>query len=590
MEIKRHVIESEERIDESGKVMGLLSASLDITERKRVEEALRKSEKDLKEAQRLGRIGSWDWDATTDTITWSEEYYCIYGFDPKQPPSGYEEHKKAYTPQSAARLDAAVKRNMETGESYELDLELARTEGLSRWITARSETKRDAQGHIIGLRGTAQDITQRKRAEEELHKLNEELEHRVDERTGKLVESQKSLMNMVEELNQAMEALHESKERYRMLVEFSPDGIMVHDTEKFTFANKAASDILGASSPEELIGKTILDIIHPDYKETVIQRLQIEKGGKKVPLIEQKFLRMDGTPIDVEVVAFPIKYEDRIEVHSVVRDITERKKLIDAIKAANVRLIEIDRLKSAFLATMSHELRTPLNSIIGYTGLILMGYSGSINDEQKKQLDMVNTSANHLLSLIVDILDISKIESGQLRIYNAPFMMKTAIDNAVQIVVPLAQTKGLELHVEVSPHVRVIRSDQKRIEQILINLLGNAIKFTEIGEVKLECHVRDDQLITRIIDTGIGIKPENMDRLFKPFLQLDNGLTRRYEGTGLGLSICKKLVEMLGGWIWAESEIGKGSVFTFTLPVKGKQHETKNTHCGQCCAKWPGRI
>ncbi|MCK9386897.1 MAG: PAS domain-containing protein [Sulfuritalea sp.] len=173
--------------DKSGKVRSLLVnvkkisiksgtrlyTCRDITERKQAEEALRKSENDLKEAQRVAHTGSWDWDMATDVITWSEEYYHIYGFDPTQRPPGYAEHLKAYTPESAARLDAAVNRNIQTGESYELDLELARPEGPRGWITARSETRRDAQGHVIGLRGTAQDITERKQAEEDIRRLNE---------------------------------------------------------------------------------------------------------------------------------------------------------------------------------------------------------------------------------------------------------------------------------------------------------------------------------------------------------------------------------------------------------------------------------
>ncbi|MFA4958095.1 MAG: PAS domain S-box protein [Candidatus Methanoperedens sp.] len=410
--------------DSAGKAVKMFGTVQDITERKRTENALRCSETELQESQRVAQVGSWQWIIASDTITWSPGYYRIIGRDLALPPPNYKEHLKMYTQESAGRLEAAVSEAMK-GAPYELDLEMLHPDGLQRFMIARCEAVRDAAGQVVMLRGTLQDITQRKRTEEELKKYRDHLEELVKERTAEL---------------------------------------------------------------------------------------------------------------------------------EIARD----------------RALGSDRLKSAFLATMSHELRTPLNSIIGYTGLILMGYTGSINDEQKKQLDMVNTSANHLLSLIVDILDISKIESGELKIYNTPFMMKTAIGNAIQIVGPLAQTKGLALHVEVSQHVRDITSDQKRIEQILINLLGNAIKFTEKGEVKIECKVSDGMVITRVIDTGIGIKPENMDRLFKPFLQLDNGLTRRYEGTGLGLSICKKLVEMLGGKIWAESEIGKGSVFTFTLPVKGE--------------------
>ncbi|MDY6874767.1 MAG: ATP-binding protein [Chloroflexota bacterium] len=229
---------------------------------------------------------------------------------------------------------------------------------------------------------------------------------------------------------------------------------------------------------------------------------------------------------------------------------------------------EADRCKSAFLASMSHELRTPLNSIIGFIGIILQGLAGPLNSEQEKQLNMVYGSAKHLLALINDVLDISKIEAGQLEIASEPFDVREEIEKVVRTVTPLAEKKGLALVAEVAPEVGQITSDRRRVEQILINLANNAIKFTEKGEVRVECQVSADGLVMRVADTGIGIKPEDMGKLFEPFRQVETGLTRQYEGTGLGLSICKSLVEMLGGEIWAESEWGVGSTFTFTLPIK----------------------
>ncbi len=258
--------------------------------------------------------------------------------------------------------------------------------------------------------------------------------------------------------------------------------------------------------------------------------------------------------------------EELRKYHEHLEELVEKRTAELAV--AKERAEESDRLKSAFLSTMSHELRTPLNSIIGFTGIMLMGIVGELTAEQRKQLIMVKNSANHLLSLINDILDISKIEAGQVEIVTEQFDMREVVEKVVKTVTPLAEEKELALVAEVTPEVGEITSDRRRVEQILLNLINNAVKFTEKGEVRLECQVNDDYLVTHVIDTGIGIKPEDMDKLFEAFQQVDTGLTRRHEGTGLGLSICKKLVEMLGGEIWAESEWGVGSTFTFTLPLK----------------------
>jgi PAS domain S-box-containing protein len=258
-----------------------------------------------------------------------------------------------------------------------------------------------------------------------------------------------------------------------------------------------------------------------------------------------------------------------------------RSELEDRVRLRTAELVlardaaeSADRLKSAFLATMSHELRTPLNSIIGFTGIVLQGLAGPLNDEQAKQLGMVQNSSRHLLALINDVLDISKIEAGQLDIYCAPFPMLPAIEKTVSAILPLAQKKGIAVRTELSPEVGEITSDQRRVEQVLLNLLGNAVKFTDQGEVVVQCRLDHEWIVTTIRDTGIGIDPKHHESIFEPFRQADTGLARKREGTGLGLSICKRLVELLGGFISVESALGEGSTFTVRLPlVWGKTRE-----------------
>jgi signal transduction histidine kinase len=243
----------------------------------------------------------------------------------------------------------------------------------------------------------------------------------------------------------------------------------------------------------------------------------------------------------------------------IVRRTAELATAVEAAQAA-------DRIKSAFLATMSHELRTPLNSIIGFTGIMLQGLAGPLNPEQQKQMTMVQKSSRHLLALINDVLDISKIEAGQLDIALTSFDLSASIEKMVRLVSPLADQKGIHLQVDIAPDVGMITTDQRRLEQVILNLLSNAVKFTEKGHVSVVCRAENDHYFLSLADTGIGMQPEEIIKIFQPFHQIDTGLARKHDGTGLGLSICKKIIDIMGGYIGVESQWGQGSTFTVHIP------------------------
>jgi signal transduction histidine kinase len=261
-----------------------------------------------------------------------------------------------------------------------------------------------------------------------------------------------------------------------------------------------------------------------------------------------------------------------VAVVRAVRDVRTLQQAGIELALARDRAESADRVKSSFLASMSHELRTPLNSIIGFTGLLLQGLPGPLNEEQRKQLGMVRTSAQHLLALINDVLDISKIEAGELRIANAAFDVRAVIERAVASVRGRAQAKGLEIGVQVADGVGPMTGDARRVEQILLNLLSNALKFTDAGRITLSAALLPAEPTVRpmvriaVSDTGRGIRPDDLPRLFRPFEQIDSGLARDHEGTGLGLSISQRLAGLLGGAITVDSRWQQGSVFTLTLP------------------------
>jgi PAS domain S-box-containing protein len=382
--------------------------------------------------------------------------------------------------------------------------------------------------------------------------------------------------------------LRQSEEKYRSIFENSVMGIFRTTPDgRLLSANPAGARMYGYTLQEEVI-QSITDMshqiyVHPEDRERFKEL--IESNGL-VEDFETEHYRKDGNKIWVSMNARVVRdTSDNMLYYEITsQNITEHKRAEEELDTYRLHLEDLvrvrtqelekakeaaeaaDRLKSTFLATMSHELRTPLNSIIGFTGIILRERVGPVNDEQKKQLNMVRNSSQHLLALINDVLDISKIEAGQLQLISEDLDLPQIIEKALQSVRPLAEKKGLELAFEISPEIRTITGDPRRTEQVLLNLLSNAIKFAEKGSVRIVCELDENNIIVHVMDTGIGIKEEDIETIFQTFRQIDTGLNRSHEGTGLGLSISKRLVELMGGELRVTSVWGSGSTFSFSLP------------------------
>lgn len=397
----------------------------------------------------------------------------------------------------------------------------------------------------------------------------------------------------VAERRRAEDALRKTEERYRSTLDTILEGCQLIGFDwRYLYLNPAA-EVQSGKPNSEMLGRKMHDVwpgvenskVYALLRRCMEERVSVH-AETKVEFTNGKKgwfdVRAQPVPEGIFVLSADISERKRAERvlremnESLERKVQQRTRDLDAAKE---RAEAADRVKSAFLATMSHELRTPLNSILGFTGIVLKGMAGPLTDEQTKQLGMVQGSARHLLALINDVLDISKIEAGQLQVRCAPFDLQASIARVTGSVLPLAEKKGLTLSVRGTDDLPAMSSDQRRVEQVLLNLLNNAIKFTERGGVTVTVELRDDftpsgsaearrAVSFRVEDTGIGMRQEDLASLFQPFRQIDSGLQRQHEGTGLGLAICRRLTDLLGGVISVRSTLGQGSSFTAVLPLE----------------------
>ena len=425
-------------------------------------------------------------------------------------------------------------------------------------VRARTLTLDGKRTRVVSIR----DISERKLAEQTLQQAYDELERRVVERTRELADANARLRLEIEE-RKAVEA---TLRKLSLAVEQSPVMVMITDHQGIIeYVNPKFTEILGYSA-EEVLGQTPAILQSGETSPATYRHLweTIRSGREWRGDIQNR--RKSGEIFWERETISPLVDEQGNILHYVAlkEDITEHKRNEQALREAKEQAEQANRAKSEFLANMSHELRTPLNSIIGFTGILKDGMAGEINEEQKRQLEMVYGSARHLLDLINDILDLSKVEAGKVELVLEEFELMPLLEEVRAMMEPLADAKGLALHLAGFVPER-LHSDRGKLRQVLVNLLGNAIKFTERGSVALICQQRQQDILFEVTDTGIGLSKADLDRIFGAFEQVDGRSDREYEGTGLGLAISRRFVEMLGGSISVRSRPGEGSTFQVRL-------------------------
>jgi PAS domain S-box-containing protein len=521
--------------------------------------ATRHNDNLLRMAGAVARFGGWSIDLAEGRVLWSDEVAVIHEMPPGYSPR-LQEGMDFYAPEWREKISEVFGACARYGTPYDEEMEIITARGKRVWVRALGTAIRDESGRVVTVQGAFQDITERVRAERELA---------------------------------------ESEGRYRALFENMTAGFALFEVVEDERGLPADLLVLAANSgferatglrPEQVIGQRLtraLPGIENDAADWIGRYGAVALTGE--PRQFEQYSDLLGKHYLVS--AFPsgakrcaitfvdISEQKRAEqaVRALHEQLRQHAQLLEfrvaertaELEAAKVRAEAADRAKSAFLATMSHELRTPLNAIIGFTEVLLNQAPGPLNDEQEKQLAIVQKSSRHLLSLISDVLDLAKVDAGRLSVARKPFDLREVLEHSGRVFEEEAGRRGLQFALDLrAPQARVV-GDRLRVEQVLNNLLSNALKFTARGavEVRLEAGGEGSFTVT-VADTGVGIRNEDLGKLFRPFGQIETGLPGASEGTGLGLSLAKRLIEAMGGRISVESEWGTGSRFRFTLPAE----------------------
>jgi PAS domain S-box-containing protein len=525
---KKWVRAKAEPILENNKVVRIIGSLGDISAQKRIEKEINDAKKNIEENElrlRLaidaGHFGIWDWDTGRSAIVWNDRMYEFYEADATNFDLTISKNwQKKIHPDDLPFVLDKLKSDLPNKGKARYSYRIMLSNGDARHLETQANVIKGIDGNILRVIGVVKDITERKLAEI---------------------------------------ALQESEERYRNLFQRSRAVLLLLDagTGAIVEANPAACSYYGWSKAQLLNMK--INEINMLTDEQIKNEMELAVREKRNYFVFKHRLA-NGTTRFVEVYSSPLTLTGRKLLYSIIHDITDRKKAEEDLVVAKAKAEESDRLKTAFLANMSHEIRTPLNSIIGFSDLLLDPF---FNKEQQSEfVNIIKQNGNNLQTIVSDIMDIAQIESGLIVVRNEAFFLGKLVDNIACEQSLICKQKGLEL--KLNKHISDIRMDcdEGRIKQILTNLVGNAIKFTEKGHIELGYKLTEDNMIQFFVkDTGIGIPEEYHEKIFERFYQVDSSYTRKYGGNGLGLTITKQLVELLGGEIWLESEVDKGASF-----------------------------
>lgn len=537
----RLIVDGEERVsrsrarverDEHGRIVALFGVVQDVTETVRAEREQQELVETLKLAEDLAGVGSWRYDVETGDVRWSDHVYRIHGVDPATFDPAIDDAVSFYHPDDRQAVLDWCTRAIESGKPDAFQMRLIRADGEERIVASHCRPEVAADGQTRALYGVFQDVTEAARAHE---------------------------------------IIMASEMRYRLLADNATDIIATYGIDgRFRYVSPSIEGVLGYSA-EELVGEPCARVMHPDDVAPVMKAFAdyVEAApDAPSPRIPYRGLSKGGVLVWLE--AHPKLIRDAegrpVEFHDVVRDISETKALEDALIAARDRAEEGARAKSEFLANMSHELRTPLTSVVGFSGLLLS--SEALPETERRYVDRIATASDALLGVINDILDYSKLEAGAVTLEPLAFSAEAMARAAASIVEAQCEAKGLALAVVVDPAVpEIMIGDEGRLRQVTLNFLANAVKFTAKGSVSVNVGWTGERLRVAVTDTGIGVSQDKIATLFERFTQADNSTTRVYGGTGLGLSISRRLIEMMGGEIGADSCTNEGSTFWFEVPL-----------------------